>query len=544
MELMTLGEIGSAMRQMAMPVFLAFVGMVVLLSDLIFDREEERRWPAYLTIAGLVGALFLWLQSWLLYSPSSADNAFFGWLRGLLRVESVTQPDLLFNGMFDPVGYAHMTLLVSLLVVVVALVVTLLAPGYLERRDLQRGEFYALILFATVGLILMAGSPHLIVIFLGIELLSLPLYILSGFARPNTKSEESGLKYFLLGAFASGFLLYGIALLYGATGTMHLHEIRDLLLTEAQSGQGGVLLVNGTTNLMLAAGLVMLLVGVGFKISLVPFHQWTPDVYEGAPTPVTAFMVAGTKAAGFAVLLNIMIAFIAVYEWWKPLIAVLAVLTMLGGNIGAILQRNVKRMLAYSSIAHAGYMLVGVAALGAGGVILPAIILYLAVYALMNLGVFATIIALEEAEGHEVVQLEDFAGLGREHPGLALLLGFFLLSLAGFPPTAGFFAKFFLFTGAVLGEQLWVVVIAVVLSVISVFYYARYIVAMFMQDAPAAEDVAQGVIVAEDEEGEELEELEVVPLGPSWMVRTAVAVTAALVLLISLFPSPLLALFQ
>ncbi|MGH2541313.1 MAG: NADH-quinone oxidoreductase subunit N, partial [Ardenticatenaceae bacterium] len=391
--------------------------------------------------------------------------------------------------------------------------------------------FYALILFATVGLILMAGSPNLILIFLGIELLSIPLYILAGFARPNLRSEEAALKYFLLGSFASGFLLYGIALVYGATGTMNLIEIRDLLIGESQAGAGAVLQVNGSTNLMLVGGLLMLLVGLGFKISLVPFHQWTPDVYEGAPTPVTAFMVSGTKAGGFAALINTLVGFVALYPWWNRVTVILALLTMLGGNIGAILQRNIKRMLAYSSIAHAGYMLVGISAmnlLGSGGLALQAIILYLAVYALMNLGAFAVIIALEEAEEREIVMLEDFRGLGREHPVLGFLLGFFLLSLAGFPPTAGFFAKFFLFTGAILGGQFWLVVVAVVLSVISVFYYARYIVAMFMQPAPTEEEAV-------------VEELRV---RPSWMVGTAITVTAVLVVVVGLFPNPLLDLFQ
>ncbi len=529
MELMSLSQLGIETQRMAMPVFLAFVAMVVLLSDLIFNREDEERWPAYLTIAGLVGALFLWVQSWLLFHQSTADNALFALLRRLFGITQTEQPELLFSGMFDPVGIsASMTLLVSLLVVLVALVVTLLSPAYLERRGLQRGEFYALILFASVGLILMAGSPHLILIFLGIELLSIPLYILAGFARPNLRSEESGLKYFLLGAFASGFLLYGIALIYGATGSMNLREIGQILGREAQAGGGTVLQVAGTANLMLIAGLVMLLVGIGFKLSFVPFHQWVPDVYEGAPTPVTAFMMAGTKAGGFAVLLNLLFAFGVLYTWWVNLIVVLALLTMIGGNIGAIRQQNVKRMLAYSSIAHAGYMLVGVAGL-AGGLGLPALILYLAVYALMNLGAFAVLIALEEATDREIVEVEDFRGLGREHPVLGLLLGFFLLSLAGFPPTAGFFAKFFLFTGAVLGGQNWLVVAAVVLSVISVFYYARFIIAMFMQPAEG--------VTSTDEEGRE-------PARPSWMVGTAIAVTAVLVLAIGLFPSPLLGLFQ
>ncbi|MBA2388755.1 MAG: NADH-quinone oxidoreductase subunit N, partial [Geodermatophilaceae bacterium] len=494
MDLMTPAELGDQARLMAMPIFLAFVGLVVLLSDLVFNREDERRWPAYLTIAGLVGSLFLWVQTWLVYHPVATDNAFFAAARRLLGIQPLAQPEPLFNGMFDPVGFANLTLLASLIVVLVALGVTLIAPAYLERRGLQRGEFYALLLFSTVGLILMAGSTHLIMIFLGLELLSIPLYILAGFARPNLRSQEAALKYFLLGAFSSSFLLYGIALIYGATGSMNLFEIRTLLLGDVQSGAPLILQVGGGINLMLLAGLTMLLVGIGFKISLVPFHQWTPDVYEGAPTPVTALMVSGTKVAGFVALVNILIAFVALSEWWATLLAILALLTMIVGNIGAILQRNIKRMLAYSSIAHAGYMLVGVAglALPNGGLVLPALILYLAVYALMNLGAFAVLIALEEATEREVVEVEDFAGLGREHPVLGLLLGFFLLSLAGFPPTAGFFAKFFLFTGGILAALpnqqgaptaswlFWLVVAAVVLSVVSIFYYARFIVAMFM----------------------------------------------------------------
>jgi NADH-quinone oxidoreductase subunit N len=545
MEVMTLAELGETARLMAMPIFLSFVGMVVLLSDLVFDREDERRWPAYLTIAGLVGSLFLWVQSWLVYHPAETDNAFFAAMRRLLNIQPIPQPEPLFNGMFDPVGFANMTLLASLLAVLVALGVTLLAPAYLERRGLQRGEFYALILFATVGLIFMAGSTHLIMIFLGIELLSIPLFILAGFARPNLRSQESALKYFLLSAFATGFLLYGIAFIYGATGSMNLLEIRGLLLNDMQMGAPTILMVGGQVNLMLLAGLTLVLVGIGFKISLVPFHQWTPDVYEGAPTPVTAFMVAGTKVGGFAALINILVAFVALVGWWASLIAIIAVLTMLVGNIGAILQRNIKRMLAYSSIAHAGYMLIGVAgfALPAGGLILPALILYLAVYALMNLGAFAVLIALEEGTKREVVELEQFEGLGRRHPVLGLLLGFFLLSLAGFPPTAGFFAKFFLFTGILLADQapqqppgvpggmfIWLIVIAVVLSVISVFYYARYIVAMFMM--PRAEEEEE--VVAEPAPARR---------RPSWMVGTAVTVLALLILILGLFPNPVLGLF-
>lgn len=542
-ELMTVQELANMARLMAIPIFLSFVGLVVLLSDLIFNREDERRWPAYLTMAGLVGSLFLWVQSWLVYHPSTDDNAFFAAVRRLLGIQSLQeigqQPELLFNQMYDPVGPHNLTLLVSLLVILVALVVTLMTPAYLERRELQRGEFYALIIFCTVGLIFMAGSQHLMMIFLGIELLSIPLYILAGFSRPNLRSQEAALKYFLLGAFASGFFLYGIALAYGATGSMNLLEIRQILAQDlnnfVEGGTSSVMQVNGSANYMLLASLTMLLVGIGFKISLVPFHQWTPDVYEGSPTPVTAFMVAGTKVGGFAVLVNLLLTFGGLFKWWTVLLTIFALLTMAVGNIGAIQQTNIKRMLAYSSIAHAGYMLVGLAGMGSlieygidPNLSIQALTLYLAVYALMNLGAFAVIIALEEATTREIVELEDFRGLGSQHPILGLLLGFFLLSLAGFPPTAGFFAKFFLFTSAVLGNQIWLVVAALVLSVLSLFYYARYIIAMFMLPATTREE--------EDEE-------EPLRGNPSWMVGTAVAVTAVLVLIIGLYPNPLFWIF-
>lgn len=545
MELMTVSELGNQARLASLPIFLSFVGLVVLLSDLVFNREDEQRWPAYLTIAGLVGGLFLWLQSWLVYHQPQTDNAFFGTARRLLGVQPLPQPEALFNAMYDPVGVGNMTLLVSLIVVIVALVVVLIAPPHLERHGIQRGEFYALILFCTVGLIFMAGSTHLIMIFLGIELLSLPLYILAGFARPDLRSMESALKYFLLGAFASAFLLYGIALTYGATGSMDVVGIREITLQalQTQTQAPSVLGVQGgTANLMLLAGFTMILVGIGFKLALVPFHQWTPDVYEGAPLPVTAFMVAGTKVGAFAALINILGGFVVLFEWWTTLLVILAILTMVVGNIGAIRQRNIKRMLAYSSIAHAGYILVGLAGIGpfplsAASTVftLPSLILYLAVYALMNLGAFAVLIALEEATEREIIELEDFTALGRQHPVLGLLLGFFLLSLAGFPPTAGFFAKFFLFTGAVLGNQIGLVVLGTVLSVISIFYYARFIIAMFMT-APAGETAG----AEHQAEPEPLTQRE----RPSWMVGAAVTVTALLVLGLGLFPTPFLNLFQ
>lgn len=529
MNFMTVSELLAATEPLAIPIFLCFVGMVVLMADLVFNRDDERRWPAYLTMAGLLGSLLLWVQSWFAYYPPAPDSMAATLLSSLRLLPAQITPDgsAAFQGMYDPYGIAGIVPPSILLVLLVALIVTFMAPRYLEERGLQRGEYYSLLLFATAGLVLMIGSAHLILLFLGIELLSIPLYIMAGFARPQLKSQESALKYFLLGAFASSFLLYGIALLYGATGTMSLKTMADSAVTVALVGQEG-----RTPNLMFLAGLGLLFVGLAFKTSLAPFHQWTPDVYEGAPTPVTAFMAAGTKIGGFIALFNVLVTFYPFASVWAPVLAAVALLTMVVGNIGGLLQTNIKRMIGYSSVAHAGYMLVALAALGtAGALVIPALLLYLGVYAMMNLGTFAVLLGLEEATGREILTVQDFAGLGRKHPVLGLLLGFFLLSLAGFPPTAGFFAKLFLFVAAIAGEQTWLVVIAVVLSVLSFFYYARYLVAMFMQPAP---DEAETVVDGE-------------PRGrtlPSFMISAAVAVTLLLVIGIGLFPTPALNLFE
>jgi NADH-quinone oxidoreductase subunit N len=556
MELMSIEQLGATARLMATPIFLSFVGLVVLVSDLIFNREDERRWPAYLSVAGLIGSLFLWVQSWLLFHPATDDNAFFALIRRLLQVGTLQDADLaqaqsLFGGMFNAIGLNNFTLLATLLIIVSTLIVTLISPAHLERRGLLRGEFYALLIFAAVGGILMAGSANLVMVFLGVELLSIPLYILAGFARPQLRSQESALKYFLLGAFASGFLLYGIALTYGATGTMSIEQILNTLQTDmgirAQTGQGSIAFVGETPNWMLFAGMVLLIIGLAFKISLVPFHQWTPDVYEGAPTPVTAFMVSVTKIAGFAVLTNVMIGFYSLGEWWSPLFAIISLLTMIIGNVGALRQTNIKRMLAYSSIAHAGYMMVGMAGFQNGGLVSP-LIFYLAIYALTNLGTFAVLMALEEVTGKERLELEDFKGLGKEQPFLGVLMAFFLLSLAGFPPTAGFFAKFYLFSGALIADQLWLIVAAVLLSVISLVYYARYLIAMFMQSPDPSEVTETPIetlpaetVVELDEEGEPVMVApQPAPRPAIWMVQTALVVTTVIMIIFALFPGALL----
>ncbi len=413
--------------------------LVVMLCDLVLPANE-RTWLAYLSLFGLIGAMLIGTQLWGRQTST-------------------------FSGMFllDNFGLA-----LTFIFLTVAVITVLLSVAYTSDRGLVRGEFYALILFAVMGMMIMATAGDLIVVFLGIELLSLPLYVLSGFARPALDSIEAALKYFLLGAFASGFLLYGIVLIFGATGSTNLLQIASVLTKGTHNG------------IMLYAGIALLLVGLGFKVSVVPFHQWTPDVYEGAPTAVTAFMVAGTKAAGFAVLLRILlVAVLPVRDVWLPAIAILAVVTMTVGNVTAIAQQNIKRMLAYSSIAHAGYILVAVAAGGAAGT--SSAIFYLLIYAFMNLGAFAVVIAASRG-GEERLDIRDYAGLARQRPVLAAVMALFMLSLAGFPPTAGFVGKLTIFQAAVQNGLTWLAVIAVLNSVVSVFYYARVIVFMYMQE--------------------------------------------------------------
>ncbi|MFN8008683.1 MAG: NADH-quinone oxidoreductase subunit N [Terriglobia bacterium] len=344
--------------------------------------------------------------------------------------------------------------------------------SYLRREKLVSGEYLALILFAIAGMNLMVTSNELIMIFLGLETLSIASYILLGVMRTNLKSNESALKYFLLGSFSSAFLLYGIALIYGVTRTTNL----ELIGREIARGNGSLPI------LYLAAALM--LVGCGFKIAISPFHVWTPDVYEGAPTPITAFMSVGPKAAGFAILFRVFfVAFPALANKWLLVTWILAVLTMCLGNFAAIVQNNIKRMLAYSSIAHAGYILVAFVSGNPEGE--AAALFYLLAYALMNLGAFA-IVTLVGGEGDQKVQVDDFAGLGVTHPALAASLSVFLLSLAGIPLTAGFTGKFFIFRSALESRHVWLTVIGVLNSAISVYYYLRVIVSMYMKE-PAAD---------------------------------------------------------
>jgi NADH-quinone oxidoreductase subunit N len=355
-----------------------------------------------------------------------------------------------------------------------AALVMLLSVGYLRRQGIEAGEYYILVLFAALGMMLMASALDLLVVFLGLELMSLSLYVLAGFFRTRATGNESAMKYFLLGAFASGFFLYGIALLYGATETTNLRRLATALAAPGAASEPLVL-----------AGLALLLVGFGFKTSAVPFHQWAPDVYEGAPTTVAALIATGSKAAAFAALLRVLLAMRGLQPDWATLFWLIAALTMTVGNVVALAQRNLKRMLAYSSVAHVGYMLVGVAAGPALGS--AAILYYLVVYSFATIGAFGVILLLER-EGVEAVDLTWYGGLAVRHPVLALVLTICLLSLIGLPPTAGFVGKFYLFSAAIRGGYVWLAIIAVLNSVAAAYYYLRLIVYMYMRD-PEAEPV-------------------------------------------------------
>jgi NADH-quinone oxidoreductase subunit N len=423
-------------------IVITIFGFLVLMVD-VFSPKKERK--GYLGVISLIGILIAFFYTLPLMGSANAA----------------------FGGMFTSDGYA---LFFKITFMIIAFLTVLISMGYAHREGIDFGEYYALILFATLGMMLMAAGTHLIVIFLGLETMSIAIYILAGMMREDRKSVESALKYFLLGAFATGFLLYGIALLYGATGSLYLKDIAAYISSK-----------NLLRNPMLLMSLVFLTIGFGFKIASVPFHMWTPDVYEGAPTSITAFMATGVKAAGFSALVRVFFSALPAFRPdWTSIMWVIALATMTLGNVVAISQTNIKRMLAYSSIAHAGYILVAFVAgndLGTSG-----ILFYLMAYAFMNLGAFTVVILLGK-KGEENTLIKDYAGIGFKHPLLAAAMTIFLLSMAGIPPLGGFMAKFYVFSAAVKEKFYWLAILGVLNSAISVYYYLRVTVLMYFRES-------------------------------------------------------------
>ena len=423
-------------------IIITLFGFLVLLVDVFLPKKGGKGHLGILSLIGIVIAFFYTLP----------------------QIGSVKSG---FTGMFISDGYA---LFFKITFLIIAFLTILISMGYTRREGIECGEYYALILFATLGMMLMAAGTHLITIFLGLETMSISIYILAGMMRDNRRSAEAALKYFLLGAFATGFLLYGIALLYGATGSLYLKDVASYIASK-----------NLLKNPMLLMSLAFLTIGFGFKIASVPFHMWTPDVYEGAPTSITAFMATGVKAAGFSALVRVFFSALPGFRPdWTSIMWLIAAVTMTVGNIVAISQTNIKRMLAYSSIAHAGYILVAFVAgndLGTSG-----ILFYLMAYAFMNLGAFCCVILLGK-KGEENTLINDYAGIGFKYPLLAASMTIFLLSMAGIPPLGGFMAKFYVFSAAVKERFYWLVIIGVLNSAVSVYYYLRVTVLMYFRES-------------------------------------------------------------
>ncbi len=405
------------------------------------------------------------------------------------------------QGMFAFDGYANFF---KLIFYTTLLLTILLSVKYLAIEKISAGEYYSLLIFSTVGMMIMAAATDLIVLYLGLELMALSTYILAGIVRGDRRSNEAALKYFFLGAFSSAFLLYGITLVYGLTGSTNLREIASALHS---------LNLEGSPITMLA--LIFFITAFGFKVALAPFHMWAPDVYEGAPTPVTAFMSAGPKAAGFAVMGRVLFdVFGGLQAQWSSILAPLAILTIAVGSIIALSQTNIKRMLAYSSIAHAGYALIGIVIGTPEGFV--STMNYLMIYMIMNIGAFAVVIMLKR-EGFSGENLDDYAGLARSHPVAAALMLVFMFSLTGIPPTAGFIGKFYIFMEAVYAGHIYLVIAAALFSAVSAFFYLRVVMYMYMKE-PAG-DIA---------------------LSMSKTAGIALAFAVIMVLAIGVFPSLLL----
>jgi NADH-quinone oxidoreductase subunit N len=471
-------------------IILAATGIVILLVD-IFLRGRMRVILAVLALAGVLLAAYATNQQFdrdggrIVYETAPAEVVSGHGIPAVRQNFDFARYTMGYEG-DGSVVVDNLSVVFRYIFLLGTGLTILLSAGYLKREGTARAEYYALLLFSTLGMMIMAGAADLLTLFLGLETLSIPIYVLAGYHRTRVVGNEAGLKYLLMGAFASGFFLYGISFIYGATGTVRLRFIAEKL-----SAIGGAEIA---AQPFLLIGVALLFIGFLFKIAAVPFHMWTPDVYEGAPTAITAYMSVAVKAAAFAGLMRVvlvLVPFESLMElvrnslWW------IAVLTMVVGNVIALVQDNIKRMLAFSSISHAGYLLVGVIAainLETTEMALAGILYYLIAYTLMNIGAFAVVL-LVARKGDKFEKVEDFAGLGKRHPALAAAMTLFMISLAGIPPTAGFFGKFYVFGAAVTAGLIPLVIIAVLNSLVSVAYYLRPVMAMYFRDA--AEDEAE-----------------------------------------------------
>ena len=418
-------------------IVLSIFGMIVMVLEPLLDEEKSQKVLGGIALAGTLSALG---ATW--FMAQYAGLAF-----------------------WNTIQIDGFSVFFHVLVIAIAAVVILTSYEYMAVQRIRAGEYYALILFGTVGMALMSSAIELVLIFIALEISSISSYVLAGFRRREASSAEASLKYFLLGSFATAFFLYGVALMFGATGSTNIDQI-------SKSLQGGAI------PLLAFVAVAFMFVGLGFKVAAAPFHVWTPDVYEGAPAPIVGFMSTAPKAAVFAVLLRIVFVINVPGKFW--LVWVSAALSMTLGNVGALVQNNMKRLLAYSSIAHAGYLLVAFAA--APGLGTSAAMFYTAAYAAMNLGAFAVVSHLANA-GERYVNLEDCEGLGRSSPLLAATLTIFLLSLIGIPMTGGFFAKFYVFSAAVKANLIWLTIIGVLNSGVGAYYYLRIIVMMYMRES-------------------------------------------------------------
>lgn len=450
-------------------------GLIIMLLDLIIKKKDV---VALAGIAGTVLALY-----------------------GTYKLYGIADTQFVFSNMFVLDGYANFFKVIFYLNLILTICISM---KYMKIEKASFGEYYALLLFATSGMMIMASAADLIVLYLGLELMALSTYILTGLMRKQPRSNEAAIKYFFLGAFSSAFLLYGISLTYGMTGTTNIREIAYAVYT-----------LGIAENPIMYLGLIFMIVAFSFKVALAPFHMWAPDVYEGAPTSVTAFMSVGPKAAGFAVMGRVLMgAFGDMHDQWVSILIPLAVLTMATGSIIALAQTNIKRMLAYSSIAHAGYILLGIIAGTPEG--LTASVNYLMIYTFMNIGAFAIVIKLR-SEGFQGENLDDYKGLAKSHPVSAALMLIFMFSLCGIPPTAGFIGKFYVFMELIGSGYTYLAIIAVMFSAISAFFYLRIVVYMYMKDAE------QEIVLTE-----------------SPTMNIALAVTSVMVLVLGIFPSFLL----